>query len=217
MSIRILIADDHGIVRQGLHSLLEQERDMEVVGEAEDGRKALSLVRELGPDILVMDITMPNLNGVDATRRIVSEFPGAKIIALSIHSGRRFVADMLKAGASGYVVKECLAREVVRAIRIVAAGGKYLSPDATTAVVDDYVKPSVPIAGSAHEKLSGRECKVLQLLAEGKPMRQIALELNVSPKTIEANRHKIMEKLDIHTVAGLTKYAICEGLTLLEH
>ena len=216
MSIRIIIADDHGIVRQGLQSLLEQEPDMEVVGEAEDGRKALSLVRELGPDILVMDITMPNLNGIDATRRIVSEFPGVKIIALSIHSGKRFVADMLKAGASGYVVKECLAKELVRAIRIVAAGGKYLSPDATGAVVDDYVKPSVPIAGSVHEKLSGRECEVLQLLAEGKPIKQIALELNVSPKTIEANRHKVMKKLDIHTVAGLTKYAIREGLILLE-
>lgn len=139
MSVRILLADDHAIVRQGLHSLLEEQPDMEVVGEAEDGRKALDLVRELVPDIVVMDVTMPNLGGIGATHRIVHEWPGVKVIALSIHSNREFVIDMLRAGAVGYILKECLFDEFVQAIRTVVAGGKYLSPRITSVVVDDYV------------------------------------------------------------------------------
>ncbi len=216
MSIRILLADDHGIVRQGLRSLLEKEADMEVVGEAEDGRVALNLVRELVPDIVVMDITMPNLNGVDATHRIVRELPKVKVIALSIHSNRRFVADMLKAGASGYILKECLFDELVKAIRTVAAGGTYLSPRITGVVVEDYVERLPTSPESQLDKLTVREHEVLQLLAEGKSTKQIALELHISTKAIEANRRQIMDKLDIHSVAELTKYAICEGLTSLE-
>ena len=216
MSVRILLADDHGIIRQGLRSLLEKQSDIEVVAEAEDGRKALGLVRELVPDVAIMDITMPNLNGVDATRRIVSEFPKVKIIALSIHSNRRFVADMLKAGASGYILKECLFDELVLAIRTVVAGSIYLSPRITGVVVDDYVERLLTTADSQPTILTEREHEVLQLLAEGKSMKQIALELHVSIKTIEANRRRIMEKLDIHSVAELTKYAVREGLTSLE-
>ncbi len=216
MSIKILIADDHGIIRQGLHTLLEQQSDIEVVGEAEDGRKAVVLVRELTPDIVIMDITMPNLNGVDATRRIVEEFPKVKVIALSIHSNKRFVADMLKAGASGYILKECLFDEVVQGIRTVAGGNIYLSPRITDVVVDDYRGRLSKTADAPPSILTNREHEVLQLLAEGKSTKQIALELHVSVKTIEANRRQIMEKLNIHSVAELTKYAVREGLTSLE-
>lgn len=216
MSIRILLADDHAIVLQGLCSLLEKEADIEVVGEAEDGRVALNLVRELAPDIVIMDITMPNLNGIEATYEIVSEFPKVRVIALSIHSNRQFVAGMLKAGASGYILKECLFDEFVQAIRTVAAGGTYLSPRITGVVVEDYVERLSTTAESQLDKLTFREHEVLQLLAEGKSTKQIALELHVSVKTIETNRRQIMDKLDIHSVAELTKYAVREGLTSLE-
>jgi len=216
MSVRILLADDHGIIRQGLHSLLDKQPDMEVVAEAEDGRRALDLVQELVPDIVIMDVTMPNLNGVDATRQIVDRFPKVKVIALSIHSNRRFVADMLKAGASGYILKECLFDELIRAIRTVTTDSIYLSPRITSIVIDDYVSIMPDDEVSISSVLTDREREVLQLLAEGKSTKQIALALHVSTKTIEANRRQIMEKLDIHSVAELTKYAVREGLTSLE-
>ena len=216
MSIRILLADDHGIVREGLRSLLEKEPDIEVVGEAEDGRKALGLVRELLPDVVIMDISMPGLNGADATRQIVRQFPTVKVIALSMHSNRIFVADMLKAGASGYVLKECLFEELVEAIRIVAAGDKHLSPKVAGVVVSDYVKRLAGGAESPLETLTGRQREVLQLIGEGKNTKQIALELHVSSKTIEASRRKIMEKLDAHSIAELVKIAIVGGLASLE-
>jgi DNA-binding NarL/FixJ family response regulator len=216
MSIRILLADDHAIVRQGLHSLLEKETDIEVVGEAENGREAMQLVRELQPDIVIMDITMPNLNGIDATHEIVTEFPKVKVIALSIHSHKQFIAAMLRAGASGYILKECLFSEFVQAVRTVAASGTYLSPKITNMVVSDYVERLAAATNSSLSKLSDREHEVLQLLAEGKSTKQIALELHVSPKAIEANRRHIMEKLNIHSIAELTKYAVYEGLTSLE-
>ncbi|MBA7636534.1 Transcriptional regulatory protein DegU [subsurface metagenome] len=216
MSVKILLADDHAIIRQGLHSLLEKEPDIEVVGEAEDGRKALQLVAELVPDIIVMDITMPNLNGVDATSKIVKQFPKVKVIALSIHSSRVFVVGMLKAGASGYILKECLFDEFVQGVRAVAGGGVYLSPKITGVVVGDYVEHLPTMADSQLAMLTDREREVLQLLAEGKTTKQIALELHVSAKTIEANRRQIMEKLDTYSVAELTKYAVREGLTSLE-
>ena len=216
MSIRILLADDHSIMRQGLRSLLEKEPDIDVVGEAEDGRKALHLVRELLPDIVVMDISMPNLNGADATRQIVHEFPKVKVIALSIHSRRAFVADMLKAGASGYVLKECPFDDLVEAIRIVAAGDKHLSPKVAGVVVSDYVKRLSGSVESPLETLTAREREVLQLVGEGKNTKQIALQLHVSIKAIEACRRKIMEKLDAHSIAKLVKIAIRGGLISLE-
>ncbi len=216
MSIKILLADDHAIVRQGLRSLLEKESDIEVIGEAEDGRKAMQLVRELEPDIVIMDITMPNLNGIDATHEIMGEFPQIKVIALSIHSHRQFIAGMLKAGASGYILKECLFDEFVQAIRTVIDGGIYLSPRITGVVVSDYIGKLLTAVNSKLGTLTDREHEVLQLLAEGKFTKQIALELHVSTKAIEANRRHIMEKLDIHSIAELTKYAVREGLTSLE-
>jgi DNA-binding NarL/FixJ family response regulator len=216
MSKRILLVEDHAIVREGLRSLLEKQPDMEVVGEAEDGRKALELVKELSPEIVIMDITMPNLNGVEATCYITREFAEIRVIALSIHSNRRYVTDMLKAGASGYVLKECLFDELVQAIQAVAAGGSYLSPRVTGDVIDGLIKRMATYAESQLSNLSRREREVLQLVAEGRSTKEIALVLHVSTKTIEANRRQIMEKLDIHTVAELTKYAVREGLTPLE-
>lgn len=216
MSTRIILADDHAIVREGLRSLLEKQPDMEIVAEAADGRKTIELVRELMPDVVIMDITMPNLNGVDATLQITRQFPEVKVIALSIHSNRLFVANMLKAGASGYILKECLFDELVQSIRAVTAGDTYLSPRITGVVVDDYVDRLSTTVGSQLAALTDRQRQVLQSLAEGKTTKQIALEQHVSAKTIEANRRQIMEKLDIHSVAELTKYAVREGLTSLE-
>ena len=216
MKIRVLLVDDHAIIREGLRSLLEKQPEMEVVADTDDGRKAFEFVRELLPDIIIMDITMRGLNGIEATRRIIAEFPAVKVIALSIHSKRRYVADMLSAGASGYILKECLFDELVQAIKAVVAGGRYLSPKITDVVVSDYVKHLSATADSPFEALKTREREVLQLVAEGKSTKQIALDLHVSTKTIEANRRQIMEKLDIHSVAELTKYAVREGLTTLE-
>jgi DNA-binding NarL/FixJ family response regulator len=216
MSIKVLLVDDHAIIREGLRSLLEKQPDMEVIADTDDGRKAIELVRELLPNIVIIDISMPGLNGIEATRQITAEFPQIKVIALSIHSKRRFVADMLSAGATGYILKECLFDELVQAIKAVAAGGRYLSSRITDVVVSDYVKRLSAAADSPFEALTTREREVLQLVAEGKSTKQIALELHVSTKTIEANRRQIMEKLNIHSVAELTKYAVREGLTTLE-
>jgi len=216
MSIKVLLVDDHAIIREGLRSLLEKEPKMEVVADTNDGRKARDLVRELSPDVVIMDITMPELNGIEATRQITAESPRVKVIALSIHSKKRYVADMLSAGAAGYILKECLFNELVQAIRAVVAGGQYLSPRITDVVVSDYVKRLSAAPDSPVATLTSREREVLQLVAEGKPTKQIALELHVSTKTIEANRRQIMEKLNRHSIAELTKYAIREGLTTLE-
>lgn len=216
MSIRILIVDDHGIIREGLRSLLSRQPDIEIVGEATDGRKAIELVREIVPNIIMMDITMPNLNGVDATRHIVREFPETKVVALSMHSSSIFVADMIKAGASGYLLKDCLFDEVVEAIRIVYEGGTYLSPGIVSVIVNDYVNRLAGVSGLPLEALTEREREVLQLIGEGKNTKQIARQLHLSTKAIEANRRKIMDKLNSQSVAGLVKWAILGGLTTLE-
>ena len=216
MSIRILVADDHGIVREGLCSLLKKQTDMKIVGEATDGRKALELVRELTPDIVVMDITMPSLNGVDATRQIIQESPKVKVIALSMHSSNMFVADMIKAGASGYLLKDCLFNELAEAIQVVYKGGIYLSPEVVSVVVSDYVNRLTKTSGSLLETLTNREREVLQLIGEGRNTKQIAKQLHLSTKAIEANRRKIMDKLHTNSVADLVRWAILGGLTTLE-
>lgn len=216
MSTGVLLVDDHAIIREGLRSLLEKQPDMEVLADTDEGRKAVELVRELSPDVVIMDVTMAGLNGIEATRLITAEFPTVKVIALSIHSQRRFIADMLSAGAAGYILKECLFDELVQAIQAVAVGGRYLSPRIADVVVEDYVKRLSITADSPLAALTGREREVLQLVAEGKSTKEIAVELHVSTKTIEANRRQIMEKLDVHSVAELTKYAVREGLTTLE-
>ncbi len=216
MGVRVLIADDHQIVRQGLRTLLEKEHDMQVVAEGDDGRATVRLVREKVPDVVIMDVAMPDLNGIEATRQIISEFPKIKVIALSMYADRRFVVNMLKAGASGYLLKECAFEELVRAIRLVLTHKTYLSPGVTDIVVKDYVQGTPPNEPSVFSVLSPREREVLQLMAEGKSTNQIAFCLHVSIKTIETHRQQVMHKLDIHSVAELTKYAIREGLTTLE-
>ncbi len=216
MSIRILLADDHKITRQGLRSLLDKEFDMEVVAEAEQGRTAVRLVRDLLPDVVIMDVSMPDLNGMEATRQIVGEFSGVKVVALSMHSDTLFVSEMLKSGASGYLLKDCAFEELARAIRTVVAGRTYLSPSVSGVVVNVYLHRLSKADFSGLEVLTDREREVLQLLAEGKSTKQIALKLHISVKTVETHRRQIMNKLDIHTVAELTKYAIRKGLTSLE-
>jgi DNA-binding NarL/FixJ family response regulator len=216
MSIKILLVDDHAIVRQGLRSLLEKEPDIEVVGEAEDGRKAIELTRELLPDVVVMDITMPNLNGVEAARLITQELPKVKVIALSMHSDRTFIVSMLKAGASGYILKECLSDELVEAIRTVAGDGWYISRRITGVVMGDYVNRLLETTESPLEILTDRELQVLQPVVEGKSTKQIALELHVSTKAIEATRRKIMEKLDVHSIPELVVKSIQWGLISLQ-
>ena len=215
MSIRIILADDHRIFRQGLRSLLEKETELELLGEAENGRKAVELAGELLPDVVVMDVSMPDLNGMEATRQIVSRVPGTKIIGLSIHSDRSFVEGMLKAGASGYLLKECDSEEFIRAIRAVALGQTYLSPAVAAVVVDDYVDQARTKADPKSQRLTAREREVLQLLAEGLSSKEMAAELNISVKTVENHRHQIMERLSIHSVAELTKFAIRQGITSL--
>ncbi len=214
--MRILIADDHGIVRQGLRALLEKQPDMEIIGEAEDGTAAVRLAAELSPDVIIMDVSMPNLNGIEATRLILKKIPDVRIIALSTYSKRSFVIETLKAGALGYVLKSYLFDELARAIHAVTANEHYLSPQITDVLIEDYITRPLPADGSASGNLTDRERQMLQLLAEGQSTKQIALSLSISPKTADANRRRIMNKLGIFSVAELTKYAIREGLTSLE-
>jgi two-component system, NarL family, response regulator NreC len=216
MNMRILLADDHQIVRDGLRVLLEQQSGMTVVAEAEDGHTAVALTRKEQPDVVVMDIAMPDLNGIEATRQIKAEMPGVKVIALSMHADKRFVAGMFQAGASGYLLKKDAFRELAQAIREVAADQKYLSPKIAHVVIDDYVQTLSERTAPAATVLTAREREVLQLLVEGKTVEQIAAQLNVSANTIGTHRHHIMNKLHIHSLPELTKYAIREGLTFLE-
>jgi DNA-binding NarL/FixJ family response regulator len=216
MQMKILIADDHGVVRQGLKVMIEAEDRMQVIGEASDGHEIVQLARQLSPDIILMDIAMPNLNGVEATRFILEENPNIRVIALSVHFDKRFVTEMLKAGASGYILKSCLFDEVLRAIQTVSVGDYYLSPKITDVVVDDYKYYMATANKSAEIRLTPRERQIIQLLTEGKSTKQIALQLHLSPKTVDSNRREIMNKLDISNVAELTKYAIREGITSSE-
>ncbi len=215
MAIRILLADDHKIVRQGLRTLLEKEPDMEVVAEAEEGRMAVRLARKLAPQVVIMDVGMPDLNGIEATRQVLADTPGLKVIALSMHSDRRFVVNMLKAGASGYLLKDSAFEELAAAIRVVMLNKTYLSPGVSDIVIKDYVQGPREDS-SVFSVLTPREREVLQLMAEGKSTKQIADRLHVSVKTIETHRQQIMTKLGIHSVAELTKYAVREGLSSLE-
>ena len=219
MITKILLADDHQIVREGLKSLLNSHEDMEVVGEARDGRSAVQMAKDLAPDVVIMDVGMPHLNGIEATRQITAREPEAKVVALSMHADRRFMGEMLKAGAKGYLLKDGAFEELATAIRSVVANKVYLSPRIANVVVDDYVRrtPGQPSGdASAFARLTPREREVLQLMAEGRATKEIAMDLKVSIKTVETHRRQIMEKLSIHSVAELTKYAIREGLTSLD-
>jgi len=216
MSTRIILADDHGIMREGLRALLEKQPGIEVIAEAENGRTTVELSRELKPDVVIIDIAMPDLNGIEATRQIVAESPGVKVIALSMHSDRKFVREMLSAGASGYMLKDSAFEELDKAISTVNDNKTYLSPGIADTVVKDYLGKIVTDNSAASIALTKREREVLQLFAEGKTTKQIASLLFVSIKTIETHRKQIMDKLGLKSIAELTKYAIREGLTSLE-
>jgi DNA-binding NarL/FixJ family response regulator len=216
MSIRVLLADDHKLFRDGLRNLIEKEAGMEVVAEAENGRKAVKLAEKLSPNVIIMDVSMPDLNGIEATRKIIAGTSNVKVIALSMHTDRRFVLGMLEAGASAYLLKDCAFAELVSAIRQVAAGNTYLSPKIADVVVKGYLNKVSDSSLTTRTILTSREREILQLLAEGLSAKEIAAHLNLSIKTIETHRRNIMEKLEIHTIAELTKYAIREGLVALE-
>lgn len=213
MTIRIVIADDHGVVAEGLKHLVEAQSDMEVVSLAVDGREAVRQARELQPDVVLMDLSMPELNGADATRAILERDPKCRVIVLSMYSEREYVRRALKAGAAGYVVKRSAAKEVVEAIRAVYAGQRYLSPRVADVVIDDYAGDG---AEDLLSKLSQREREVLQLLAEGRTGAQIAERLSLSQKTVETYRARLVEKLGIRDVAGLVRFAIQRGIVSLD-
>jgi len=212
----ILIADDHRIMREGLRSLLEKSGNFECVAEADDGYQAVKLAMELRPDIIIMDIAMPNVDGIEATRQIKSELPEVQVVVLSIHATRNYVLQALQAGASAYLLKDSDFEELSTALLAVSSGGMYLSPAITKtgSLASLKVGPSGDVAGQAVH-LTKRELQVLQLIAEGKSTKDIAARLGLSAKTVETYRLKIMDKVNLYTIAELTKYAIREGITLL--
>ena len=216
MSIRILLADDHRILREGLRSLLAQQPDVSVVGEASGGEEVVALARQLRPDVVIMDVVMPGLDGVAATRLIREELPATKVIALSMHSDRRFVSEMVRAGAQGYLVKDSAFEELNQAVRTVMADRPYLSAAITGTLVEDFVRQAssqerAPL--SPLHMLTAREQEVLRLLADGKRVKEIAHMLSISTKTVESHRQNVMDKLEIHSTIELTRYALREGLT----
>ncbi len=213
MSIKIILADDHAVLRHGLSKSFQNEKDMEVIAQSKDGRSTVELVKELKPDIVIMDIGMPDLNGIEATRQIVQHRPKTKVIALSMHSSKNFIIEMFKAGASGYLLKDCEFDELLNAIRIVVDDKAYISPGISDVVVENYMRQFPESKDSAFSVLSKREREVLQLLTEGKTTKQTAKHLHISSKTVEVHRLNIMSKLKIDSIAQLTKYAIQEGLT----
>jgi DNA-binding NarL/FixJ family response regulator len=202
-------------MRHGIRSLLEKETGMEVLEETNNGRTAIELARSLSPDVVIMDIAMHDLNGIEATRQITAEFPGVKVMMLSMHSDRQMVADALQAGASGYLLKDCEFEELVRAIQTVVSNRTYLSPEIAGILVENFVRKSPLSESSTSSVLTSREREVLQLLAEGKTTKEIAASLCLSPKTVETHRRQLMEKLNMYTVAHLVKYAVSHGLTSL--
>lgn len=217
MSITVFLADDHAVVRDGLRYLLEAQRDIEVVGDAANGREAVQLVAQLKPDVAIVDITMPELNGIDATHQIRDVCPATKVIILSMHANTRHIARALQAGARGYLIKESAGIEVVKAVRTVYGGHHYLSQAVSDTVIDDYVlQQRTGEHKNALELLSAREREVLQLVAEGKSSAEIADVLSLSPKTVESYRSRLMQKLDINDLPSLVRYAIKQGLTPLE-
>lgn len=215
MSISVLLADDHEVVRSGLRALLEKQADVEIVAEAPDGRTAVALSHELSPDVVVMDITMPGMNGIDATRQIVKNHPHIRVLALSVHVDRSYVEAMLDAGASGYVTKNCASDELVDAVLSISRGIEYISPRVPDVKPPDSGDRSSPVGGNI-SRISAREREIVQLVAEGHATKVIARNLHISIRTVDTHRRNILKKLDIDNVADLTRYAIREGLTPLD-
>lgn len=216
MTIRILIADDQGMVREGLHCLLERHGGFQVVGEAADGRQAVDLALKHRPTVTLMDVAMPGLNGVEATRQLREQGGNLTVLATSVRADSRLVGQMLRAGASGYVFKDSPFEELVRGVRVVADGGTYLSAQVAGMVVSSYVRGDGQSSGPAYELLTPREREVLQLLSEGHAGKQIARQLNVSIKTVGTYRCQMMRKLQLRGLADLTRYALREGISTLD-
>ena len=205
---RILLADDHAVVRQGFARILQSEGDFEVVGEASDGREAVQKAIELKPDIVIMDVSMPELNGIEATRRLQKDHPRIRVLALSMHKDNVFVREILRAGAAGYLLKDAIDQELLTAVRAVAGGEGYLSPSVSESVLSDYRKHVTdPI-----DLLSSREREILQMLAEGKTNKEVAQVLNISVYTVDAHRGRIMEKLNLHSIGEMVRFAMRNGL-----
>jgi len=212
--IRVLLADDHTVVRQGLKALLEAEADIAVIGEANTGREAVQLTKKLLPEVVVMDIAMPNLNGLEATRQIAKEVPSTKLLVLSSYNDDEYVHQVTEAGAMGYLLKQTAATDLIKAVREARKGNAFFSPAISRRLVERYREAflnGVPVK-KRNDLLTSRESEVLQLIAEGKPNKQIAAELCISIKTVEKHRQQVMNKLHIHDVAGLTRYAISKGI-----
>jgi len=206
--IHILLADDHAVVRQGFKMILAAQPDMEIVGEAGNGREALDLAGQLQPDVIVMDVAMPELNGIEATRRVADLSPRSRVLALSMHKDSVYVREILRAGARGYLLKDSIASDLLAAVRAVARGEGYLSPGVSDAVLNDYRRHVTdPI-----DLLTSREREVLQMIAEGKTNKEIATVLNLSVYTVDAHRGRIMEKLNLHSVTDLVRFAVRCGL-----
>lgn len=216
MAVRILLVDDHDVVRQGIGALIAEEDDFELVGEASDGRTALEMVPELVPDVVIMDVMMPELNGIEATRRIIDMTGGVRVLALSMHSDKRFIREALRAGAAGYIEKRATFGELARAVRTVMDGEVYLSPSIARQVVPDIVRATPSDEPTAAASLTAREREILQLIAEGHSAKNIGGLLGISVKTVSAHRRNIMEKLDVTSTAELVKVALREGLTSLD-
>lgn len=216
MKLRVLVVDDHRMMREGLRKILADTGEIEVVAEADDGRAALDAAEQHRPDVVVMDVGMRGMNGIEATRCLRRDHPGIKVVALSTYADKRYVQNMMRAGAVAYVLKEAASDDLLRAVHAAARGEHYLSPRITGSLLEPWTLPAGRADASAYELLGAREREVLQLLSEGKTSKEIAARLGVSPKTIEAHRRNIAQKLGIHSVAELTKYALREGLTSLE-
>lgn len=214
-SIKILLADDHRIMREGVKNLIEREVDIEVIAEAENGREAVKLAIKLKPNIILMDISMPELNGLEAIKKIMRRQPDSRIIVLSMHSENEFIRKALKAGVYAYLLKGCAASELITAIRKANAGKKFLSEEISDVILHDFVDSSWKEGEFSDKQLTEREKEVLQLLSEGNSTKEIAEMLFISPKTVEAHRANIMDKLQLFTISELTKYAIRTGLTSL--
>jgi two-component system response regulator NreC len=213
MGTKILIADDHGILRQGIDSLIKECADMQVVGETNNGLTVVEMTRKLRPDVVLMDVTMSGLNGIEATRQIKSELPEVKVLALTVHTEREVILDMIKAGASGYILKECVLDDLINAIQTLAAGQSYLSPQIASTILNGIAKDGLKVVDGNCVIFTMRESHILKLLAGGESAKQIAAELGLSVKTIEAIRRHIMDKAAVDNLADLTKFAIREGLT----
>jgi DNA-binding NarL/FixJ family response regulator len=217
MSLNVLIADDHTLVRSGIRALLQEASDLTVVGEAGNGRQAVEMARVLNPELVLMDVGMSELNGIDAARQIHGSTPATRIVMLSMHEDRQYVFEALKAGAAGYVLKGSAFAELLSAIRAVMDGKNYISPALSSAVMDDYISRAQGGVNAQSDlaRLSGREREVLQLIAEGRSSAEAAERLRISVRTVDTHRHNIMVKLEIHSIAGLTKFAIRHGLSVL--